>query len=65
MYDPIVDEVRKVREKLAKEAGYDLDTLIDNAKKAVNRIEKEYGIKWKKVIRKNSHGANVGKEVNE
>ncbi|MBZ5529610.1 MAG: hypothetical protein LAN71_17145 [Acidobacteriia bacterium] len=53
MYDPIVGEVHKVREKLAKEANYDISTMIDNAEKAVERIEKEYGIKWKKVIRKN------------
>lgn len=49
--DPIVEDVRKVREDLAKEAGYDLDILLDHAEKAVDRIEKEYGIKWRRGTR--------------
>jgi hypothetical protein len=49
--DPIVEEVRKVREELARKAGYDVHTLIDNAEKTVERIEKEYGFKWKRVTR--------------
>ena len=49
--DPIVEEVRRVREKLWKEANYDVHTYFENAEKAVERIEKEYGIKWKKVTR--------------
>jgi sulfatase maturation enzyme AslB (radical SAM superfamily) len=52
--DPIVEEVRKVREKLWKEANYDVHTYFENAEKAVERIEKEYGIKWKKVTRVNN-----------
>ena len=50
MKDPIVDEVRRVREELAREANYDISTLFDNAEEDVERIEKEYGIKWKRVI---------------
>jgi len=53
VYDPIICETHKVREKLVKEANYDIKILLDNAEKAVERIEKEYGIKWKRVIRKN------------
>lgn len=53
MEDPIINEVRRVREELAREANYDISTLLDNAEKNVERIEKEYGIKWKKAIRKN------------
>lgn len=49
--DPIVEEVRKIGEELAKEANYDIHTLFENAEKAVERIEKEHGIKWKKVTR--------------
>ena len=51
MEDPTINEVRRVREELAREANYDISTLLDNAEKDVERIEKEYGIKWKKVTR--------------
>jgi 16S rRNA C967 or C1407 C5-methylase (RsmB/RsmF family) len=54
--DPIVEEVRRVREKLWKEANYDVHIMIENEEKAVERIEKEYGIKFKKVIRVKSKG---------
>jgi hypothetical protein len=53
VYYHIIFETRKVREKLAREANYDIKILLDNAEKTVERIEKEYGIKWKRVIRKN------------
>lgn len=53
MYDPIVRKVRKIREEFARDANYDIKILLDNAEKAVERIEKEYGIEWKRVIRKN------------
>jgi hypothetical protein len=49
--DPIVEDVRRVREDLAEEAGYDSGILLDNTEKAVEKIEKEYGIKWKRVTR--------------
>lgn len=49
--DPIVEEVRRVREDLAKEANYDIHIMLENAEKAVERIEKEYGIKWKRVTK--------------
>ena len=39
--DPIVEEVHKVREKLAKEANYDVHQLIENMK----RREKESNVK--------------------
>lgn len=57
MYDPIVNEVRKAREEIAKRANYDISTLFDIVKEDVKKIEKEYGIKWKRVIRE--HGRFV------
>ena len=39
--DPIVEEVHKVREKLAKEANYDIHQLIEN----MRRREKESNAK--------------------
>jgi hypothetical protein len=32
--DPIVEEVRKVREELFKQANYDLHTLFENLRKS-------------------------------
>ena len=57
MEDPIINEVRRVREELAREVNYDISTLFDNAEEDVERIEKEYGIKWKRV--KMEHGRFV------
>lgn len=53
MYDPIVCEVRKVREELARQANYDIPTLSKIVKEDVKKIEKKYGIKWKRAIRIN------------
>jgi hypothetical protein len=53
VYDPIICEVRKAREKLAREANYDIHTMLENARKTVDRIEKEQGFKWKRATRKN------------
>ena len=30
--DPIVEEVHRVRESIAREAGYDLDRIVDEAR---------------------------------
>lgn len=59
MEDQIVCEVRKVREELAIRANYDISTLFDIVKEDVKKIEKEYGIKWKRVIRKNEKFVTV------
>ena len=61
MEDPIVNEVRRVREELAREANYDISTLLDNAEKDVERIEKKYGIKWKRVIVEHGRFVTVDK----
>ena len=53
MYDPIICEVRKAGEEIAKRANYDVHTFSKIVKEDVKKIEKEYGIKWKRVIRKN------------
>lgn len=61
MHDQIVNEVRRVREELAREANYDTSTLFDNAEEDVERIEKEYGIKWKRVIMERGRFVTVEK----
>ncbi len=37
MYDPIVNEVRKTREEIAKRANYDISTLFDIVKEDVKK----------------------------
>ncbi len=53
MEDPIISEVRKAGEEIARRANYDIPTFSKIVKEDVKRIEKEYGIKWKRAIRKN------------
>jgi hypothetical protein len=35
--DPIVDEIHKVREKIAREAGYNMDTLVARLQESQKR----------------------------
>lgn len=60
MEDPIINEVRRIREELAREADYDLPTLFNIVKEDVEKIEREYRIKWKRAIRKNDTFVIVG-----
>lgn len=53
MYDPIICEVRKVSEEIARQANYDVPTFSNIVKENVKKIEKKYGIKWKRAIRVN------------
>ncbi len=51
--DPIVEEIHKIREKMAKEADYDVHQLIANMQKrekesnakVVSRVKKDAAIK--------------------
>ncbi len=61
MYDPIVNEVRRAREDIARRANYDISTLFDVVKEDVKKIEKEYGIKWKRVTREHGRSTAVDK----
>lgn len=63
MYDPIINEVRKTREEIAKRANYDISILFDIVKEDVKKIEEEYGIKWKRVIREHGRFVNVEKWI--
>jgi len=38
MTDPIVDEVRAIRAKIAEECGYDLKRIMDHASEVASRI---------------------------
>lgn len=38
MKDPIVEEVRAVRAKIAEECGYDLHRILDHARDAASKI---------------------------
>ena len=44
---PILREKWKTQKKLAKEANYDIQKLIDNAKKNVSELAKDLNIKLK------------------
>ncbi|MCK4311448.1 MAG: hypothetical protein KAW88_01795 [Candidatus Cloacimonetes bacterium] len=45
--DPILKEKWKTQKRLAKEANYDIQKLIDNAKKNVSEMAKGLNIKLK------------------
>lgn len=45
--DEMIKEKVRVQSLLAKEAKYDISTLLENAHKEVVRLEKEMGIKFK------------------
>jgi hypothetical protein len=38
MKDPIVDEIRATRAKIAEECGYDLQRILDHARDAANQL---------------------------
>ena len=38
MKDPIVEEVRATRAKIAEECGYDLQRILDHARDTANRL---------------------------
>jgi len=51
MYDPIICEVRKVREELAREANYDVPTVIELVNEEAKKIKGNQ--KWKYAKREN------------
>jgi len=42
IYDPIIEEVRKAGEEIAKESGYDLHVLCERLRKSEKRDPKRY-----------------------
>ena len=53
--DPILKEKWKTQKRLAKEANYDIQKLIDNAKKNVSEMAKGLNIKLKISNRKGGY----------
>lgn len=39
--DPILEEIRETREKMAEEAGYDMDKLVDMIKQSYREYQAE------------------------
>ena len=44
----LLEEKWRTQKKLAKEAGYQISAMLDNAEKKLLEIEKSRGIKFKK-----------------
>ena len=53
--DPILKEKWKAQKRLAKEANYDIQKLIDNANKNVSELVKDLNIKLKISNRKGGY----------
>lgn len=51
--------MRKAGEEIAKRANYGIHKFSEIVKEDVKKIEKEYGIKWKRVIRKDGKFVTV------
>lgn len=49
----IIEEIRRPSEELAKKVGYDVTKFNEAVQENVKKIEKEFGIKLKRAIRKN------------
>jgi hypothetical protein len=62
MTDPIVDEVRAARAKIAEECGYDLQRIMQHAAQAAERITGlKYVTKQELKLRRRENSSDLSK----